>query len=157
MQPELPIQMFQADDAFHQVNYSVKINNIQRIGMESVSKSNNSNQDNWLSPQLTSQVNALKMLLNQLNILSKYLDDVSNQKLDIDLDLIRDIKRFLNHLEQKTPDCIRDYLLKEQDNMSLMNVWSVAFRSTQMMNTAIEKFLTTSFSKERKKSLGSSL
>lgn len=151
MQAEIPIRLFQADKAFHELSYSVKINNIERIGMESVSKSTGNDQDNWLSPQLSSQVNALKMLLNQLNILSKYLTDVSNQKLEIDLDILRDIKRFLNHLAQQIPDPIRDYLLNEQENISLMNLWSVAFKSTHMMNTTIEKFLTTPLSKERKK------
>lgn len=77
------------------------------------------------------------MLLNQLGILSKYLSDVKSQKLPLDLDILRDVKKFLNHLSKEMSDSTKDYLIKEQQNISLMNLWSVAFKSTQMMNSVL--------------------
>ena len=49
-QMELPIQLYDFDDHinyFKQISYSVKINDIERIGMESVAKSTSNDQENW--------------------------------------------------------------------------------------------------------------
>ena len=85
------------------------------------------------------------MLSNQLNVLTRYLIDVQNEKLPSDLDLLREIKGFLNTLSREMIDSTQDYLLNEQENIKLMNFWSVAFKSSQMMNGVISKKLNLNY------------
>ena len=84
---------------------------------------------------MISQKNALYMLYNQLLVLGKYLQDVNSSKISGDLQILRDISEFMARLSRQRMNSTAEHLLYEEDNILMMNMWSLEFKTVQMINS----------------------
>jgi COP9 signalosome complex subunit 6 len=147
---DLPIHIYeQAVDAksqllFTKSSYKIETGEAERISIEHVAHSTNSNETDNPNASLTShlvgQKNAIKMLNTRIKLLYKYILDVKNGTVERDDQVLRAISSLCNRLPAVKSEEFDEQFLKDYNDVLLISYLASITKGSDALNELLEKF-----------------
>jgi len=149
---ELPISLLEAgikieNDTpvlrFAKVTYKIETTDAERIAVDHVAKTNNSDEGSKLTSHLFNMHNAIKMLNIRVKLIIAFLETQKSGQIPIDYSLLRRINSLTNLLPTIDGDNFTQEFLNEYNDTLLSTYLSSITKASNALNELIDKFNVT--------------
>jgi len=150
---EIPLSLFEptvvVENNKQQINwasipYKIETDEAERIGVDFVNKmEKNSNQSSTLVPHFATLYNAVNMLTERVQIITKYLEQVKNGTIPVDHKVLRQISSLSHRLPAVESTKFKNDYMNELNESLLITYMASMTKGTNVLNEVVEKFNVT--------------